>query len=77
MMEDQIISSRHQGSPSPHQQVSDEFMIPRDRTQIASTATNPRFVTIIIRLFPGILCQLIPPPVGPSSRFPKPNLITP
>ena len=47
MMEDQIISSRHQGSPSPHQQVSDEFIIPRDRTQIASTATNPRFVTII------------------------------
>ena len=45
MMEDQIISSRHQGSPSPHQQVSDEFIIPRDTRQIASQQ-GASFVTI-------------------------------
>ena len=48
MMEDQIISRlvTKGPTPSPPPALSDEFIIPRDRTQIASTATNPRFVTI-------------------------------
>ena len=65
MMEDQIISRlvTKGPTPSPPPALSDEFITNRNPTRHKTDRlqpTHPRFVTIIIRFIPVILCQLIP-----------------